>query len=418
MQKCVHCGSTVIAPHEMFYSGSQSPFADVSSSLTGRALKIAEIQQLIHDGRKIEAIKVFRETFGSRLKEAKDAVEAIERGESIDISGMRVQVNAPTRIKVDGEIVKKAGLAVGGTMIAMFVIPMIIVLAVVAFVLYFTVFRADAIISNASKNTTLQTPTSGAKSVEASPAQEQMRIGGDGNGPGRFKDNRSVAVDGNGRIYSSDYSPFKIQVFDAEGKFINQWKPEDGDNLYGLAADRAGNIYVANNKGLFKYEGEKGKLLAKAEGINPRGITITWDNKVIVAAGRGINIYDAELKIVTEIKDAAERASSTFGFESLAVDGSGTIFAVERSSYDICKFSADGKFLNRFPSGANSPNGIVIDISGRLFVSETSNIKVLDSSGKAITSFSANQAFGLALDQAGDLYVASRPFVIKYKLDL
>jgi len=39
----------------------------------------AEIERLIRDGRKIEAIKAYRESTGLGLKEAKDAVEAIER---------------------------------------------------------------------------------------------------------------------------------------------------------------------------------------------------------------------------------------------------------------------------------------------------------------------------------------------------
>ena len=56
-QKCDQCGGTVIAPHEMFYAGNASPFEDLSS-LKGRALKIAEVQRLIHAGKKIEAIKV------------------------------------------------------------------------------------------------------------------------------------------------------------------------------------------------------------------------------------------------------------------------------------------------------------------------------------------------------------------------
>ena len=84
MQKCSHFVSAVIAPHEMFYAANPAPFGDLTG-LTGRALKFAEIQQLIHDGKKIEAIKVFREVFGTGLKESKDAVEAIERGESIDV---------------------------------------------------------------------------------------------------------------------------------------------------------------------------------------------------------------------------------------------------------------------------------------------------------------------------------------------
>ena len=64
-------------------------------------MKIAEVQRLIHAGKKIEAIKVFREAFGIGLKEAKDAVEAIERGESVDISGFRVQTSTPQPIKIN-----------------------------------------------------------------------------------------------------------------------------------------------------------------------------------------------------------------------------------------------------------------------------------------------------------------------------
>ena len=88
-QKCRYCSSTVIAPPEMFYAASATPFD--FSSLTGKALKIAEIDQLIHDGKKIEAIKLFRETFGVGLAEAKEAVERMERGESVDISGIEIR---------------------------------------------------------------------------------------------------------------------------------------------------------------------------------------------------------------------------------------------------------------------------------------------------------------------------------------
>ena len=91
MQKCPFCGSSVIVPSEMFYPPAGRQANLDFSSLTGRALKIAEIQREIQRGNKINAIKIFRETFGTGLKEAKDAVEAMERGESVDISGMQVQ---------------------------------------------------------------------------------------------------------------------------------------------------------------------------------------------------------------------------------------------------------------------------------------------------------------------------------------
>src|SRR5215203_1246196 len=90
IQKCRYCGSTIIVPQDLFGPKSDSPFVDLSS-LTGKALRIGEISQLIQDGNQIQAIKVFRETFGGGLAEAKDAVEGMERGESVDISGMRIQ---------------------------------------------------------------------------------------------------------------------------------------------------------------------------------------------------------------------------------------------------------------------------------------------------------------------------------------
>src|SRR4051812_275945 len=40
----------------------------------------AQVRGLLDEGRKIEAIKVFREETGAGLREAKEAVEAIERG--------------------------------------------------------------------------------------------------------------------------------------------------------------------------------------------------------------------------------------------------------------------------------------------------------------------------------------------------
>jgi ribosomal protein L7/L12 len=40
---------------------------------------LEEVVSLLRDGKKIQAIKVYREVTGEGLKEAKDAVEALER---------------------------------------------------------------------------------------------------------------------------------------------------------------------------------------------------------------------------------------------------------------------------------------------------------------------------------------------------
>jgi len=54
---------------------------DDDGSAQDTRLDNARIQELLRQGNKIEAIKVYREMTGLGLKEAKDAVDAIERGQ-------------------------------------------------------------------------------------------------------------------------------------------------------------------------------------------------------------------------------------------------------------------------------------------------------------------------------------------------
>ena len=417
-QKCEHCGSTVIAPHEMFYAGNAVPFEDLGS-LTGRALKIAEVQRLIHAGNKIEAIKVFREAFGTGLKEAKDAVEAIERGESLNISGFRIQSSkAPDfKIDIDAREVGKAAKSVGKAVAVIGSLIAVGALVVAAVVVYF-VFASTRKVSVPTVTPSPAASTPEAKAAETSPFSELMKFGGEGNGDGRFKDNRHVAVDSIGRIYSSDYSPMQVQVFDAEGKFLIRWRPEQGVNLYDLAADREGNLYVANDRGVFKFEGETGKLISKDDRLQPRGLALSSDGKLIVTEGRSFSIFDKSLKLIKKIENAAELASSTSGFDKVAVDGEGTIYMLGRNEKDVFKFSPDGKYLNRFPHSSNSANAIAIDPAGRLFISETSSIKVLDANGQKLADLKAYQAFGLAFNSDGEMFLATRPYVAKYRIDL
>lgn len=415
MQKCRYCGSTVIAPPELFYASTATPFGDFSS-LTGKALKIAEIDQLIHEGKKIEAIKLFRETFGVGLAEAKEAVERMERGESVDISGMRVQ-RSRVATAADIEKVKKIGFTIGGSILATVLLSLLIIGGVTIAIIYFTWTAIDSKLPIVANSANTSSTPAASKPTPTPDAIEVMKIGGEGNGAGRFKDNRHVAVDGKGRIYSSDYSPHRIQVFDPTGNFLNQWPPESGSNLYDLVADRDGFVYIANDKGVFKHEGESGKLVAKtATNLYPRGMALMSDGKLAVTTRKGIVILDNSLQTVSEWKDAAGAANSTFGFEKIAADGAGMIYALDDHANEICKFSADGKFLDRFPTGAGSPNAIAVDPVGRIYVSDTSDIEVLDLSGQKLRSLRSNQAFGMAFNQQGELFVASRPYVLKHWL--
>lgn len=413
MQKCSFCGSTVIVPSALSF-GSQpaGPFGDVSA-LTGKALKLAEITRLISGGRKIEAIKEFRETFGVGLKEAKDAVEALERGDGVDISGMEIRSAAPISLMARPSSGPNVGNAVVGTITVVVILALVV--AVVGIAATYFVLRSEV-----NKVSITETPVSAGPGkpavAPANEVEELLKFGGEGTGAGRFTDNRTVTVDGNGRIYSADYLSERIQVFDPEGKFLTQWMAEDGINE--LAADRRGNLFVLTLRGIAKYEGETGTLITKTATSGHRGIAVMLDGRVAAAGRGGIFIYDPSLKPVREFKNAAKDANSRIGFENIAVDGTGTMFVTERTSKDVVKFSSDGKFLTRIPTESLSTNHIALDPTGNIYLSETSYISVFSPEGKPLKRVKATQAFGLAFNDAGELFVAARPFVIKQRISL
>ena len=420
MQKCRFCGSNIIVPSGVIQNSSA--FGGVGafdledlSSLTGKTLKIAEIQQLIQSGKKINAIKVFRETFKTGLKEAKDAVEAMERGESIDISGMRVKAqNFHAANAQNLEVVKKVGKVVGGTLLFTIIFSSILIIGVVIAVVYLI---SSSIERGANKFSLSNSNTQISKTEKPKLAEEILKFGGEGTGVGKFKDNRHIAVDGDGRIYSSDYEGGKIQVFDKDGKYLTQWIADAKMYLSDMTVDRKGNLYILQSKGIFIYQGESGNLVAHLKDIRAEGFALTLDGKLVATTKGGITIFDGNLKTIQEFKDAAERANSVFGFDSVAVDGNNQIYAVDRQNGEICKFSADGKFLTRFKTNASTSRPIAVDNKGRVFVSDVSRIYVFDADGKAINSFETTQAFGMAFNDADELFVAARPFVMKYKIN-
>lgn len=418
MQKCRFCGSNIIVPGSVMKNANAFGAAGSSdpgelSALTGKALKISEIQKLIQSENKIQAIKVFRETFNTGLKESKDAVEAMERGESVDLSGTNVQTrklyarsdqNFGTTQKSGGRILASL---IGGVIL-------VIVVVVGALLLFGSVKSKSNIPPPVSPGiSSSQAPKTAEKPKLA---EEILKFGGEGTGAGKFKDNRNIAVDGNGRIYSSDYQGGKIQVFDKDGKYLTQWIADPKMLLSDMIADRKGNLYILQNRGIFVYQGESGNQTAHLENVRGEGMALTLDGKLVVTNRGGFAIYDGNLKLIQEFKDAAEKASSVLGFESVAVDGDNKIYAVDRQNGDICKFSADGKFLTRFKTNITTSSPIAIDNKGRVFVSDVSEILVFDENGKPINSFGTTQAFGMVFNDADELFVAARPFVIKYKL--
>ncbi|HEV2884888.1 MAG TPA: hypothetical protein VGW36_08520, partial [Pyrinomonadaceae bacterium] len=119
---------------------------------------------------------------------------------------------------------------------------------------------------------TITSPTSPPKKEQPpSFATVLLQFGSEGIGPGMFKDARSIAVDGAGKIYVAEYIGGRVQVFDGEGKFLTQWMADPKMPLRGLAADRKGTVYVVQSGMIKKHEGETGKLLGEVSYAQGRG---------------------------------------------------------------------------------------------------------------------------------------------------
>lgn len=81
-----------------------------------------------------------------------------------------------------------------------------------------------------------------------------------GKGPGQFDQPHSVTVDGKGRVYVADRVNSRIQVFDSNGKFLDQW-PNIRFPLH-IAVSKDQHLWVADmlTSKMLKYD-LSGKLL-------------------------------------------------------------------------------------------------------------------------------------------------------------
>lgn len=439
MQKCRFCGSNVIVPanviqnSNIFGGAGSLDFGDLSS-LTGKALKIAEIQQLIQSKQKIYAIKLFRETFGVGLKEAKDAVDAMEDGKSIDISGMQVKASNAQEVNLRSnaqnlETVKKFGLAIGGSFLLTFVITAVLIVGAIIAVFFLVSRTIDKAIEKSSPAPIPATSQPLTDATENSIAQELLRFGGEGTGAGKFQDNRTIAVDADGKIYSADYSGGRIQVFDREGNFQAQILNDTTRTVDALAVDRKGNLFVLQGYDLYRLNKETGEELGKYRVDNASDMAIGLDGKIYVSARRGgITVLSADGAKLKDIQISKDLGLDVV--EQIAVDGAGNFFLLDGRNYAIFKLSPDGKLLTRFGgrgSGSldkipktqfyGSPDDLAIDSQGRLYVSQSLRISIFDGSGNFVNDFKTKQSFGITLNDKDELFVASRPFVVKYKLN-
>jgi sugar lactone lactonase YvrE len=272
--------------------------------------------------------------------------------------------------------------------------------------------------------------TPGSKPSTSGFASVALEFGSEGIGAGQFKDARSVAVDGEGRIYTAEYLGGRVQVFDANGKFLTQWTVDAKRPLLSMAADRKGTIYIVQGGSISRYEGATGNPLGEVGKQSANGyehysdIYVALDGS-LYAIGSNYNIVrigpQGTIKSSLNVK---EKTGEDLNFEGLAVNGNGYIYAVDRREKSVFKFGPDGKYINRFGGEGDaagqlsSPTAIAVDGQGRVYVCDVGRgVQVFDANGRYLDSFAGNEViFEIAINDQNEIFASqrNRHKIIKY----
>jgi len=274
-------------------------------------------------------------------------------------------------------------------------------------------------------------PVTSGKSNEAPGlAKVILNFGSEGIGPGMFKDARSIALDGSGKIYVGEYTGGRIQVFDNAGKFLTQWTVDPKMPLRGLASDRKGIVYVVQRGQITRHEGESGKPLGEINYPGGGG----FDDLSMSADGGFVAAWYSNRDDVVRFNSNGEvtrtiRAaiSSTSGDSELntrvAIDGLGNIYALGTFNNAVFKFGPDGKFLTRFGDDGDqagqfrAASAIAVDGQGHVYVSDIKGIQVFDGNGRYLKVFKPDgMAFGMVFNDSNELLIAARNHVVKYAI--
>ncbi|MDT7807133.1 MAG: tripartite motif-containing protein 71 [Acidobacteriota bacterium] len=277
-------------------------------------------------------------------------------------------------------------------------------------------------------------------------------FGGEGTGPGLFKDEMGVAVDAAGHVYVSDETR-RVQRFDAGGQFLDTWSIPTETKWYSklrtgprrLMANSTGEVFAVLSGVLMKFEGSTGEVLGAAHGTDYiQDAALVLDGRILIVSQKG---QDDELVMLGNDGRAAHRThrfvssllDKKLEVEALRVtaDNAGETYALyalggvegehwyDNEDLAVFKFSPEGRYIMRFGGGGHEPgqfgppSGLAADNQGRVYVSEPfDQIHVYSTDGRYLRTLKAPHAVeAMAFDMQDNLYVAGGKRVSKLVLD-
>ena len=222
----------------------------------------------------------------------------------------------------------------------------------------------------------------------------------------------------------------------------------------GLALDRVGNLFLTdtgNDRVRKVTPGDVGVISTVVTGAEPRGITIDGQGDIFVAetganrvekldSNGALSIFAGTGRAGFSGDNGPALAAQLSAPEGLAVDQQGDLYIADAGNDVVRKVTPEGTITTVAGNGTNGPagdggpavraelsipTGLAVDARGNLYIADSANNRVrkVDLAGKISTvagtgqagwagddgpaaSAELNEPVALAVDRAGDLYIA------------
>jgi hypothetical protein len=429
--KCEYCNSTIIVPPEFRDSepGVKAGTGAVDINLSSeQGQLVQEIISLIGNEQKIQAIKLYRDLSGGSLKDAKDAVDALEAGQPITFGTLQSLGSTTTVTTVQPQ---SSGCGCGWSLLVVLLLFVGIGAAAVYLLPDMREMADEFLVEVGLGDLAGLGEGMGLPVGEAGMATAVASFGSEGTGPGFFSDSRHVAVDGAGIIYVGDFQNGRIQRFDADGNFLSLWTVPNDTPLSGLAADRQGVVYAIHGGVIHRYDGETGAALGEVA-------YESWgfDDLAVDASGRLLGTgwlsfddqvvrFDTDGNVDLVISEAISGQTGRNELNpSVAVDGLGNIYVMGSFNNVVAKFNADGRFVNQFGGAGSEPgqfqamSAIAVDGQGRVYVSDIKGVQVFDENGRYLDTLTTiRPVYGMAFTPQNDLLISNGRQISRYQIN-
>ena len=245
----------------------------------------------------------------------------------------------------------------------------------------------------------------------ASGYKEVGHWGTHGLGNGQFGNNAfGLATDKAGNVYVADSDQHRIQAFTSKGAFKSKFAFDLASEAQDVAIDPDGSVWGTDLTGAqaLHFGAGGGSLAPIATPKSAVGIAVDAQGNVYVST-QGDNVHE----VVRFDKSTSYAAGKTWGgFQSVAdveVSPDGSVYVGDDVAHVVKRFDSDGKLLKTIKAGPSNPLGIGVDLDCNIWLTGIAqrNIVKYSPTGRQLGTAASADLIGqdIAVGRTGDLYV-------------